>query len=251
MKDIAICIPTFERPESCQRAVDSIRQFYPDVPVYIADDSRKPGEFEGAVTYHYPFDIGVSAKRNWLIERSTEKYLFLMDDDQVFRQKNTLEVLFDTLKTTDIHICGTELIEHGNFLDYHGDINIIDQILHYVPHKCIGKDCGIVKNRYGRRFHDVQIIPNVFLAKREVFDKVRWDNRKKLAEHTDFFLQAKKHGVKVGYSPDVFLEHFRGNCPTKFYEMMRRRARQWLNQTAEEWGFHSIKPFQGEIKRIL
>lgn len=255
MKNVTICISTFERPDRCQTAINSIRKLYPGVAILIADDSRKPLDFENAITYKYPFDKGLSFKRNDLIKKVKTDYLVIMDDDQVMTQPGCLEILHDILKQSDIEICATKLKEPNGFIFYHGFINIIDGILVYSKGYKGQVEPGYVESTTSKGVfyttYTAEIVPNLFMAKRKVFNKIQWDEQLKLAEHADFFLQAKQKKVKIAYTADVYFEHIRGAQASNYYNKMRSRSKEYLAMSAKKWNYYAIKPFTGDIRIII
>src|SRR5262245_41854678 len=72
---LSLGISTFARPDCCLRLVESIREYYPDVSVIVADDSTL--EHRAQLTplfkdlhlqlHWLPYDSGLSAKRNAVV----------------------------------------------------------------------------------------------------------------------------------------------------------------------------------------
>jgi hypothetical protein len=85
----AIAFVTMERPTAAQRFVQSARRVFPDAPMYVADQSRTLGfmaefyEAERVTVVRMPFDAGLSASRNALVEAMDVDYFALCDDDFV------------------------------------------------------------------------------------------------------------------------------------------------------------------------
>ena len=77
--DLTIIIKTFERPHAVKRLFDSIRIFYSDLPIIIADDSRNPITSLGdAKIITLPYNVGLSKGRNSLIDIVQTKYFLLL-----------------------------------------------------------------------------------------------------------------------------------------------------------------------------
>ena len=114
-QQITVAIKTFERPELVNRAVSSLRQFHPTMPVIIADDSKEPISFNDdpyTETLHLPFDTGISYGRNRAIERVKTPFYLLMDDDYFFNADCNLEGLVKTLETTDFDIISMRVLNY-------------------------------------------------------------------------------------------------------------------------------------------
>lgn len=101
--EFEILIKSFIRFDRLERLVKSITRYYPGVCMQIADDSPDSPEREriakclGAVDnchfHELPFNIGVSAGRNYLLGKVKTPYFFLCDDDKVFTARTSLEKL--------------------------------------------------------------------------------------------------------------------------------------------------------------
>ena len=97
MDDVTIAIKTFERPESLKDLLVSIRKFYPQTPIIVADDSKIPytpqmaRDFSNIECISLPFDVGISVGRNAMLKRIKTKYFVLCDDDLLFYEQTMLE----------------------------------------------------------------------------------------------------------------------------------------------------------------
>src|SRR5207302_98992 len=107
LANVDILIKTFLRPDCVRRLVTSILARYPDAHLIIADD----GDPDETVREYYadlsaaghqilllPFNVGISAGRNRLVEASTRPYLLLLDDDFVFTGETRIETFVEVLE---------------------------------------------------------------------------------------------------------------------------------------------------------
>jgi len=131
LSDATIIIKTFERPKCIQRLVSSIRNFYPEIHIIIADDSKNPSPIEGTEYHVLPFDCGLSYGRNFLVEKVPTKYLLLLDDDLIFINQTKIEKFVDILDSDDrIDIVGGRRREKHRYypaeltLDHNGILSI-------------------------------------------------------------------------------------------------------------------------------
>jgi glycosyltransferase involved in cell wall biosynthesis len=176
--------------------------------LYVADDGPMSDDkarlydelrAKGHVVLELPRDSGISHGRNQLIKASAEPYILLMDDDIVFPASSDIALLADVLAgEPNIGIVAPVLRNEGNAfgayfcnenyargLDLRRDGSLITR----VPSAKI-----ILKAGAAEFIHADQVV-NCFLARREVFDSVRWDERIKIEyEHMDFFLSLKLDG---------------------------------------------------------
>ena len=106
MKDTAILITTFLRDDALFACVKSIRKFYPDIAVFIADtghESKAKDDFcfeHKCELFNLGFDAGVCAMKNEGLDRIPDKfrYVLVCEDDIVFTTETRLEVLRDILE---------------------------------------------------------------------------------------------------------------------------------------------------------
>jgi GT2 family glycosyltransferase len=88
--DVTFLVKTHERPHSLRKLLDSLRRFYPHTKVLVADDGRialrqRPSDIAQTTTHivTLPYDVGLSAARNAMLERVDTKYFITLDDDFV------------------------------------------------------------------------------------------------------------------------------------------------------------------------
>lgn len=210
MKDVTVAIKTFERPDSLKDLLLSIRRFYPDIHIKIADDSKK--SIGQDITAHFSnieyillrFDVGLSAGRNELLSRITSKYFVLCDDDFLFSEQTRLENFKKILDETDVELVGGCVMDRssaGNYDKpnlYAGNLNL-DSAFH-LHMEAVNLDKPFVR---------CDIVPNWFMANAEAVKRKTggWDKKLKIEEHTDFFWRAKIGGLKVAFAPNVCVNH--------------------------------------------
>nr|XP_025039054.1 beta-1,4 N-acetylgalactosaminyltransferase 2 isoform X3 [Pelodiscus sinensis] len=101
---VTITTKTFLRYHKLRRLIASIRQYYPDIKIIVADDSRDPEKIEEANVEHYimPFGKGWFAGRNLAISQVTTKYYLWVDDDYLFTENTRIDKLVDVLEGTNL-----------------------------------------------------------------------------------------------------------------------------------------------------
>jgi hypothetical protein len=212
-EELCHIIPTHERPDVCQRLINSIHKYYPDHSIYVCDDSRQPHKYEHAKNVIAPaYDIGLSAKRNLLVQKSEEPYIFLWDDDYLVTEDTNLEVFWKLLhKLDDVGIVGGEWIRSNGRRDvwFTGDMWVEGPIEYHRP----PEDINIVDTSIGEiRYHDVMFCPNWFIADRRTVESIYWDEELKLQEHSEFFARLAATRSLVGKGSekdDIWLERYR------------------------------------------
>ena len=69
LSEVTIAIKSFLRPCTLDACIYSIRKFYPDIGIHVADDGNMNKAPLGVNRlYQLPFDSGVSIGRNFLVE---------------------------------------------------------------------------------------------------------------------------------------------------------------------------------------
>jgi rfaE bifunctional protein nucleotidyltransferase chain/domain len=225
---IAVCIKTFLRDEVMFRTVEHVKKNMPSpFRLYIADDGRPSDrkalfyqklKAEGHFIAELPFDSGLSFGRNALLKQVKEDYVLLLDDDTVIKDAESVGKLRVCLDTdADLALIGAVLKREGGAWfaaeTYSKGLKFDrrDKLLVRQPAGGEIKKAGEFAYRYADQ------VPNVFLAKREVFDEVRWDNRIKIEyEHMDFFLELQKTHWKAGICLDAEAIHFVSNAPPEY-----------------------------------
>lgn len=113
---VSVVIPTYGRPQTLERAVNSVlNQTYKNVEVVVVDDNnpntearketeevmRRLKESDGRVIYlQHPFNKNGSAARNTGIFNSHGKYVALLDDDDEFKP-NKIVVQLERMEKLD------------------------------------------------------------------------------------------------------------------------------------------------------
>lgn len=229
MDDTCILLTTFLRDAHLFQCIESIRQYYPDIAVYVADngrhtdDKREFCKAKNCVYLELPFDLGVSGVRNEAMRRIPGQYQYIMvcEDDLVFSEASRIESLRAVLDAEpEVGIVGCKLKKNRHIdQNYEAMIRIVDET-YYIERveKPAWRKTGNVE------YFLCDLILNVFLMRRRVWDDCPWDDQFKTAlEHSDFFLSLNtKTGWKVAYTPGTWIYHKKeGGSP----EYVKYRAR--------------------------
>jgi glycosyltransferase involved in cell wall biosynthesis len=227
MKDVTICVTTFQRQDCIDNCIDSIKKYYPDIKIYIADDSSWSTQL--------PFDVGLSYKRNWLLNQVKTKYVVFIDDDFQFYDETKLEKLREIIINEDVDLVAGQvrLIPKDKIDNYHGLLEIKDKTLTYKK-----GDKGVTQNGYP--LYD--IVLNFFMAKTESIRNIGWDNDLKLVEHTDFFLRAKDK-LRVTQTGEITINHWKNNNERHDYDKYRNRYNRYEKRFKYKHDIDNIIPF--------
>jgi hypothetical protein len=203
MTQTTILIKTFERPETCQRLIDSIRLYYPEIPILVADDSKENNKYSDCVLYRLPFDSGVSYGRNFLLDKAQTPYVLILDDDCVFTSDTDIELLEEMIGDNDI--LGFECFPSLNYVGHFEKKGKIVYMLEGEPY---------------------EFVPQIFLAKRTI---PKWDESLKIGEHFAYFYKNK---LKIDYTTKVSIDHLHVSNPE--YDKYRERAKEYVKKFMRE-----------------
>ncbi|KAG8514881.1 Beta-1,4 N-acetylgalactosaminyltransferase 2 [Galemys pyrenaicus] len=198
---VTIATKTFLRPEKFMAMLQSVREYYPDLTVIVADDSKEPLKIndEHVEYYFMPFGKGWFAGRNLAISQVTTKYVLWVDDDFLFINKTKIEVLVDVLEKTELDVVGGSVL--GNTFQFK---LLLEQ----------GKDGDCVHRRSGF-FQPLDGFPkcvvtsgvvNFFLAHTERIQRVGFDPSLQRVAHSEFFIDGLG-SLLVGSCPEVIIGH--------------------------------------------
>lgn len=238
---LTITIKTMDRMHKVIELVSSLRQFYPNIPVVVANDGLDafnipPGNKRGFEYFPLSYDTGLSASRNIMIKKVETPLVMILDDDFVFTADSDLGYLVNQLMLQKLDVIAatspSDRNQHG--LDYVGILNLEDDELHLIQ-----GDRGVIPNSTCKR---VDLVPNIFIARGSKLKMVPWDPTLKLGEHEDWFVRAKEVGLQVATCRSVELDH--------------RQDPHWLNKTPYDrmrgrvWGFLQEALLKHSIKKL-
>lgn len=220
IKNCTIAIKTFRRPNTLNNAIIHIRQFYPDINIFVVDD----GDTDNKSTYllqskerynikynvnkywMLPFDTGISYGRNFVVKQVDTRYIFIMDDDTVFTKYTQLERLIWILEAYQYDLVGCAIPK-----------NFYQRTL--IPSLDTDKDQENTRvNMIFYQTNSYNVLPlydfvvNIFMARTDKLKNIKWDEKLKICEHEEFFFRNKirllmnespnnKEHIKITYSP--------------------------------------------------
>ena len=211
-KEITFIIKTFKRYECLDNLLRSIKRFYPTAKVLIADDNHKY-EYDCRLYLKWkkrldlevirlPFDSGLSAGRNAMVDKAKNPFILLLDDDFVFTEQTDINKFYKILKSDkEIGIVGGSCIEGDKEVHYECNLDFNNGVLKQISD---GDKWKLVD---GVKAKKTQCVLNFFLARKRCLKENAWDNNLKLGEHTDFFLRLSRTNWQVYYTPEVKIVH--------------------------------------------
>lgn len=254
MEDITVIVKTMDRYESLKNLVKSVFKRYPNIKIIIADDGERSckerilNQFKGKEIEYYNLekDIGLSAGRNFLLNKVKTKYFVLLDDDMEFDKKTDINYALRKIEEEDLDIIG------GYCRNYKTINNNFDRILVFfekifkyeLPTNYIGtlnfKDSIFYADYIVHEFPEYKvsdIVMNVFVAKtKAVLDIGGWDEKLKLQEHTEFFYRSKLNKLKVAFTNHLSVQHH----PVKLDGYKEKRDRDYTNIFMDKYKIDKI-----------
>ncbi|XP_076739014.1 beta-1,4 N-acetylgalactosaminyltransferase 2 isoform X2 [Maylandia zebra] len=202
---VTIITKTFLRYKQLRVLLDSIRKFYSDIKVIIADDSLQPESVTGENIQHYimPPAQGWFAGRNLAVSQVTTKYFLWVDDDFLFSEKTKIEKFVEVMEAVpELDVVGGSV--QGNrfyfsILYEEGDEN----------------EGGCLYRKSGGKFHRLPGYPqchlasgvvNFFLARTDAMQRVRFDPKLQRVAHSEFFMDGLG-SLMVASCGDVIIDH--------------------------------------------
>ena len=196
--------------------------------------------------YNLEKDCGLSAGRNFLLNKIQTKYFVLADDDFVFDQKTNLERAVQILEEKKLDIIGG-YIRNYKIVKSNWDklFVLIQKILKYeLPTNYIGTLKMEGNTFYADytvhsfpEFAETDLVLNFFLAKTERIKEIHgWDPKLKLQEHTEFFYRAKLNNLKVGFTNELSVQHH----PVKLKKYSEKRNRNYTNVFMDKYAIDKI-----------
>lgn len=254
MKDSQILIKSFRRFDSLERCVNSIVRYFPQLSILIADDSFDvvPGMFPKAVQriqqidqvrwIQLPFDSGLAAGRNRLVELAESEFVILFDDDFVVTAETQLDHLLTLLEISDL--AAGVIRDQGRLLGVPGCFSIKDREL------TVADAPNVWQEHAGIVYRSTEMAVNFFAARRELLLKHPWDPRFKITgEHLDFFLSLWRAGAQVVYTPQSIVDHERTYTPD--YLCYRCRQAAFRPLIARKWGLKRLPAYSPYIEELM
>lgn len=235
-------IKTFERPRYLDRLIRSIRRHYPTLRIIVGDDGFKPTPRSDVEYLRLPVDVGTAAGRNALLARVETPYYLLLDDDLEFRPQTDISRL-------------ARLVADGTLDLAAGDYLRVKRRLFFIKSKpqpfhglfdFSSKELRLVAGSLGEEqgYSLCDITHNFYVARKDAVQNVGgWDEDLKTNEHIEFFVRARRAGMRVGYCPDVVAWHW--NSRPRGYAKYRNRDHHHV--AAAKLGVKRIVGFDGRL----
>jgi hypothetical protein len=227
-KPIAVLMTTFLRDDIMKSVIPSYLK-YP-IKLYLLDQGKQTPEKEifydtlrkqGHCIEYSSFDIGLSKARNLLLDKIEDEEYVLLTEDDIELTSNPYSLL-SNFSNNNLGILGGLLkYPNNNEQHYEYELELKDNKLYY------------------KKSNQIDIVLNFYLAKRKVFNEIRYDDNLKLVEHTDFFLRLKElNKYKVDYNRRLTGIHHK--IKTEVYAQYRYRTKEFIEKFKNKWNIADI-----------
>lgn len=259
---LGLVFATMQRPHTAQRLINSVRAYFPEMPIYVADQSEPTDEMRSyyartnCEVAWMDFDVGVCASRNAAVAMVKEPYFILCDDDFYFGPETNFDTGLKILDSTpDIGIVGGRLFDRFvlNSGTSTGD-RFWELLFNYDRDK--GKLLTVPVHYFapepqyaeGVEYFECDAVMNFAVFRTDIFeDCIQWDPRfKSNGEHEDFYLNFKMNGKhRVVYTPTIVAYH---NHPVQpKYQKFRFRNDGW-QKFMEKWQLRQFLELDGGLR---
>jgi hypothetical protein len=244
MEDVTALVKTFLRDKSLFHYVQTLKEQHPKIHIIVADDGNCSTEKEqkllsmGVDRYiQLPWNVGLSAGRNTLLDACETPFALFGDDDFSFDANSHLENLRLLMAVSDI-AAGRVLqkgehgyVKRGEWLNFGGDLKEIGGKMYHVPLS------GKLQTYQGILYEKLDLPLNFFIGRVDVLRQVKWDVALKVGyEHEDFFLRTKEANLRVVICPDVAANHQEVDELNPEYTKVRTDYTQYYQYFTEKWG---------------
>ncbi len=237
MHSFEILIKSFLRMDCLKKLLNSIIRYHPNITVRIADDSVPEKDLDPSFKeqkvlkkmlierkeivkfvsknpnlhfYSLSFDSGLSAGRNFLVNKVEAPYFVLMEDDFVVTKKTDLYKLHQVIKSDkDIVVVGGGVADWGESTRRRRPGRLVkgsDGNYHKI---LLGMNCPRV-DVAGVKCIPCRYVPNFFMGNIELFRKyeLKWEEELKIGnEHAIFFINLPTE-LKVYYTGECIIDHW-------------------------------------------
>ena len=224
---ISIGLKTFLRDDKLFKSLSDIRRTMPEMKIIVADDGEqneeKDGVYadlirEGHKVIILPFDSGFGKKSNAIISALDTEFLLVSSDDFAHDGPHVrlgIETLLAVLdRNPGLSIVSGRLANRGPY-EFH--------LVERQPGEIYERP--LTGSEYFRSVVGCDVTVNYSLIRREVFDKVKFDDEEIIGEggHGAFFIKCKREKIKVAYVPGVEI-HEQKTPDSERYRKYRARA---------------------------
>lgn len=208
LSKVSIMVRTFLRDECLFNTVSAIEHTMPEIRIIIVDDGEMTEEKDGVYAdlirrghqiIVLDFDKGFGAKSNAGVAALQTPYILIGSDDFDFSPASVRWGIEQLVRVLDdepyLYIASGRVEGRGGAYEFH---------LHDEGHKITETPIDYCPEEHAD-FVPCDLTHNYSLIRKEVFDRIRWDEENKIGggEHGAFFVDCKRAGFRTAWVPGV------------------------------------------------
>lgn len=221
---VEVVVKAFERPHLLGRLLDSIHASYPELTVWVTDDSREHFKATRPTerVLKLPFDVGKLCARQVALSHVTTPYALMLDDDFVMEERTDLRKLLQVAQETRALFTGGDVLDKGA---EHGR-QMMGELV-YVPGDHLTPRA--IEWDKAAAWVQTDFLADFYLADvKQLRELGGYDCRLKIGGSMEVFLRAKLAGMKLVFVPSVVIGHWAEYGPE--YRQFRDRCSEELSQ---------------------
>lgn len=229
-------------PRAVDRMATSLRRCCPEVRLMVADDCRKPRPVEGADLVKLATDVGASAARNALLARVRTPYVLLLEGGIEFSPRTRLADMLAPVVEGRFDVVG------GRYQFCRRKLLIFTK--RTPQNACIAFESNPGELRLVEKTGPAVdgVVPcdatgNFFIGRT---DKLRmmggWDPQLMVDERIEFFVRAKRSGLRVGSCATAVADFWPEPLPNG-----SRRQRDFHGLAAAKMGVGRLVDVDGRV----
>ncbi|MBR4751538.1 MAG: glycosyltransferase [Thermoguttaceae bacterium] len=198
--NVTFIYKSFNRQKMAKRLYKTIKSYYPNASIIIADDSEKPLVIPGADIIHLPFNSGLSKGLIAALDKVKTEYVMRMDDDELLTPRSSVHDQLKFLQThSEVDLCAIQLSTKSE-----ASAEMYNQIK--MNKKLIIPAGTVIDGRVV-----VYKAANCFLVRTAKLRQVGYDPNIRMIDHHEFFYRAAGVIVSVN-DPHAYVFH----CHNRF-----------------------------------
>lgn len=242
----AFGLTTIARKASLEQCIGSLRERFPKIPIYVADQNGGEGNAPlysrlNVTPLWLEWDAGLSTARNTIFTAAVEDYLLLIDDDDVLESECDEKLVRDLC---DLLEDNPDWLVIGGQIDRWHPYQLRMSRDKSAPEVLVIEDCResfkVSINGASVDLIECESVMNfaVFARRRLIEWQLFWDESLKVMEHLDFYLSVKEFREATGRAKVHFCPGLRGRSLPRQrghrYTSLRFRY-SYTNLVARKW----------------
>jgi hypothetical protein len=235
---VGILSVTFLRDELIRKTAKSVLDNLPNESLLlVGDQTFKEGklEHESLVYMELPFDFGLSASRNALVEEAKKRgldYCVISADSILFTSKYNFEPYITFIRELNNQaVVGFELQKRRDKFVYDMELDKNKGFFNL----SLPKRPAITHD--GITYQPCDITKNFFIASTNLLIDNPWDSYLKLCEHEIFFYNLKLKGIKVFYTDSLCAEYIECH-PPEYVTKRNRLYSEYVLKMKKKYGLN-------------